>query len=62
MCTKTSKDKSTEIFPPLLRKLPYVYCILHVQCREPKKKSAIGSTFKEDNSALLVCLISKFMV
>ena len=43
--SKTNKDKSTEIFSPLLLK-PTNICA-HVQCREPKR-IAKGSNFKED--------------
>ena len=39
--SKTNKDKSTEICPPLLLKIPYtVYA--HVQCQEAKKVGKKG--------------------
>ena len=45
------KDKSTEIFPPLLLITNLYMCIAHMQCREPKKPTK-GSNFKEDDRGL----------
>ena len=35
--SKTNKGMSTETFPPLLFKPPYMSVYAHVQCREPEK-------------------------
>ena len=47
--SETNKDKSTEIFPPLLLKPPMRSCNAASQ-----KWSAKGSNFNEDERALLL--------
>ena len=44
--SKTNKDKSKDIFPPLLLQPP---CIC--ACAMPRARSAKGSNFKEDERA-----------
>ena len=51
--SETNKEKYTEIFPPLLIKPPYMYMLMYIQCREPKR-SEKKSNFKEDDRALLL--------
>ena len=46
------KDNATEILPPLLLKPTYMYCICTRAMPRAKKRSAKGSSFKEDDSAL----------
>ena len=48
--SETNKDKSTEIFPPLLLK-PTV-CALRMCNVKGQKRSAKGSNFKEDDRDL----------
>ena len=47
--SKKDKDKSTEIFPPLLLKPIYKY--MRTCNAEGPKRSAKGSNFKEDDRA-----------
>ena len=47
--SKTNKDKSTEIFPPLLTKPTYT---MRMCIAESHKRSAKGSNFKKDDRVL----------
>ena len=55
---KTNKDKSTEIFPPSSFNPLTVY--MRTYNADRVKRSAKGSNFKEDDSALLVCIVYSF--
>ena len=48
--SKTNKEKSTVIFPPLLLKTPYIWASAMPIA---KKRSAKGSNFKEDEEELV---------
>ena len=68
--SKTNKDKSAEIFPPLLLKPPYLCTIEHVQCWEQKEVSK-GNQFLKGRQGFaplevitlcMYCTLRKFVL